>query len=75
MQLILKNEDQIKECGKTANPASASNLNRARCSIMFEMQRILTLFIDNNVQGRVLISWAVIQQKATRLYDELKKMP
>ena len=75
MQLILKNEDQIKECGKRANPASASNLNRARCSIMFEMQRILTLFIDNNVQGRVLISWAVIQQKATRLYDELKKMP
>jgi hypothetical protein len=32
VQCILKNEDKIKECGKTATSLSATKLNRARSS-------------------------------------------
>jgi len=50
-----------------ATPLSASKLKRARFSIMFEMEKLLMLFIDNNVQCCILISWAIIQQKAVSL--------
>jgi hypothetical protein len=49
----LKNEDKIKECGKTATPLSATKLIRARSSNLIEMERLLMLFIENNVQRRV----------------------
>jgi hypothetical protein len=32
VRCILKNEDKIKECGKTGTPLSAIKLNRARSS-------------------------------------------
>jgi hypothetical protein len=50
-----------------ATPLSASKLKRARFSFMFEMEKFLMLFIDNNVQCCILISWAIIQQKAVSL--------
>jgi hypothetical protein len=50
-----------------ATPVSASKLKRARFSIMFEMEKLLMLFIDKNVQCCVLISWAIRQQKAISL--------
>jgi hypothetical protein len=58
-----------------ATPVSASKLKRARFSIMFEMEKLLMLFTDNKVQCCILISWAIIQQKAISLQDKLKKMP
>jgi hypothetical protein len=52
---------------ETAIPLSASKLKKARFSNMFEMEKLLVLFIDNNVQCFVLLSWAIIQQKAIGL--------
>jgi len=43
-----------------ATPVSASKLKRSRLSIMFEMEKLLMLFIDNDVQCCVLVSWAII---------------
>jgi hypothetical protein len=59
----LKNEDKIKECGKTATPLSATKLNRDRSSNLIEMERLLMLFIENNVQRRVPLGSAIIQEK------------
>jgi hypothetical protein len=53
VRCILKNEDKIKECGKTEPPLSATKLNRTRSSNLIEMERLLMLFIENNVQRRV----------------------
>jgi hypothetical protein len=69
----LKNEDKIKECGKTATPLSATKLNRARSSNLIVMERLLMFFIENNVQRHVPLSSIIIQEKAVSLYDELKK--
>jgi hypothetical protein len=59
----LKNEDKIKECGKTVTPLSATKLNRARPFNLIEMERLLMLFIENNVQHRVPLGSAIIQKK------------
>jgi len=50
-----------------ATPISVSKLKMARFSIMFEMEKLLMLFIDNYVQCCVLIRWAIIQQKSISL--------
>jgi hypothetical protein len=60
VRCILKNEDKIKECGETETPLSATKLNRARSSNLIEMERLLMLFIENNVQRRVPLSSAII---------------
>jgi hypothetical protein len=68
----LKNKDKIKELSVTT-PLSGSKLNRARSSIITEMEGLLRLFIENSVQSCVALSSAVIQEKAVSLYGELKK--
>jgi hypothetical protein len=57
-----------------SNPLSVTKLNRARSSNFIEMERLLMLFIENNVQHHVPLSSAILQEKAISLYDELKKL-
>jgi hypothetical protein len=73
VRCILKNEDKIKECGKTATSLSATKLNRARSSNLIEMERLVMLFIENNVQHRVPLSSAIIHFKLNKYFSFLGK--
>jgi hypothetical protein len=60
------------EAGKVAIPLQAK-LSRARLGITIEMERLLNTSIENNTQRRIPISSIIIQEKATSLYEDLKK--
>jgi len=61
------------EAGKVAIPLQAK-LSRARLGIAIEMERLLSTFIEDNTQRRIPISSMIILEKATSLYEDLKKI-
>jgi hypothetical protein len=67
----LKNNDKIRECGKTAaTPVSALKLGSARSYIMIEKERLLASLIRKSVQCHVSLSSAIIQEETITLYSE-----
>ncbi|GLV32614.1 hypothetical protein CBL_00677 [Carabus blaptoides fortunei] len=72
IRTILKNKDKIKEFGRIATPLAAVKLIKNRAPIMVEMERLLTIWIDDQTQRCVPVSSPMIQDKAKSLYEDLK---
>ncbi|XP_069901617.1 tigger transposable element-derived protein 1-like [Globicephala melas] len=68
--MILKNTDKIMEHVKSAVPTIIS---KKHGKVMEEMEKLLSVCIQDQHQCRVPLSLMLIQEKAKSLYEDLKK--
>lgn len=73
VRTVIKNRDSILEAGKSSVPTQATQLTKARPPIMVEMEKLLSIFVEDNTQRRIPLSADIIKQKALSLYEDLKK--
>ncbi|XP_021573038.1 tigger transposable element-derived protein 1 [Carlito syrichta] len=69
---ILKNKDKIMEHMKSAVPMSTI-ISKKRGKVMEEMEKLLSVWMQDQHQRRVPLSLMLIQEKAKSLYEDLKK--
>ncbi|XP_019362170.1 PREDICTED: CENPB DNA-binding domain-containing protein 1-like [Gavialis gangeticus] len=72
VRTILKNKDKIQECGRIVTPLNALKLSRSKGPIRLEMERLLSVWIEDTTQCCMPLSILLIQ-KAKSLYDDLQK--
>ncbi|XP_032906812.1 tigger transposable element-derived protein 1-like [Amblyraja radiata] len=70
---IRDSRDKIKAIAKVAAPVSARTLFLRRSEVMLSMERLLSLWIEDQAERKVPLSSMVIQAKAKRLYNNLVK--
>ena len=51
----------------------ATGITKQRSGLIIEMERLLVLWLEDQNQRRIPVSLMVIQEKAKRLFDALKK--
>lgn len=73
VRTIHTNAEKIKRSARSINPASAARITKGRDSVMVNMERLLNMWIDDHSQRNVLLSLAMIQEKARSIFEELKK--
>ena len=70
---ILKNKDKIMEHVKSAVPMMLTIILKKRGEVMEEMEKLLSVWMQDQHQHRVPLSLMLIQEKAKSLYEDLKK--
>ena len=71
--MILKNKDKIMEHVQSAVPMMSTILSKKCGKVMEKMEKLLSVWMQNQHQHRVLLSLMLIQEKAKSLYKNLKK--
>ncbi|XP_068410092.1 putative CENPB DNA-binding domain-containing protein 1 [Eschrichtius robustus] len=71
--MILKNKVKIIEHVKSAVPMMSTIILTKRGKAMEEMQKLLSVRMQDQHQCRVLLSLMLIQEKSKSLYEDLKK--
>ena len=69
---ILKNKDKIMEHVKSAVPIMLTIVLMKCTKVMEEMEKLLSVWMQDQHQHRVLLSLMLIQEKAKSLYEDLK---
>ena len=69
---ILKNKDKIMEHVKSAVPIMLTIMLK-HGKVMEEMEKLLSMWMQDQHQHRVLLSLMLIREKAKNLYKDLKK--
>ena len=76
VRTILKNAEKIREVSRTTTTLAALNITRNRSTIMVDMERMLSTWMEEQVQHRIPLSMFSIQSKALSLHTFLhKKLP
>ncbi|XP_066875983.1 tigger transposable element-derived protein 1-like isoform X3 [Kogia breviceps] len=70
---IVKNKDKIMEHVKSAMPMTSTIITKKRGKVMEEMEKLLSVWMQDQRQRRVPLSLMLIQEKAKSLYEDLKK--
>ena len=70
---ILKNKDKIMEHVKSALPVRLTIILKKCGQVMEEMEKLLSVWMQDQHQPRVLLSLMLIQEKAKSLYEDFKK--
>ncbi|XP_057575413.1 tigger transposable element-derived protein 1-like isoform X2 [Hippopotamus amphibius kiboko] len=70
---IVKNKDKIMEHVKSAMPMTSTIITKKRGKVMEEMEKLLSVWMQDQRQRRVPLSLILIQEKAKSLYEDLKK--
>ena len=70
---ILKNKDKIMEHVKSALPVMLTIILKKCGQVMEEMEKLLSVWMQDQHQPRVLLSLMLIQEKAKSLYEDFKK--
>ena len=70
---ILKNKDKIMEHVKSAVWMMSTIISKKRGKVMEEMEKLLSVWMQNQHQCQVPLSLMPIQKKAKSLYEDLKK--
>lgn len=70
---ILKNAPRLKEVGESVTPTIATKLSRSRDSVMENMERLLSTWIEDCSQRSMPLSLRVIQEKALSLWKDLQE--
>lgn len=73
VRTILKDKEKIKEFGRVATHLSAAHLSRNRSTILVEMERLLTLWYENEINKKQPVDLARFQRKALAIYGDLTK--
>ncbi|XP_064436879.1 tigger transposable element-derived protein 1-like [Mirounga angustirostris] len=69
---IRVNKDKIRANSQAATPVSATQLTRCRGVVMGHMERLLSLWIEEQKRQNLPISTLLIQEKARRLFVQLQ---
>ncbi|XP_062888939.1 tigger transposable element-derived protein 1-like [Mobula hypostoma] len=70
---IKENRDKIKAIAQVAAPLSARTLYLHRSEVMLTMERLLSVWIEEQTQCNVPLNPMIIRAKARSLYDDLLK--
>ncbi|XP_069611020.1 tigger transposable element-derived protein 1-like [Ranitomeya imitator] len=70
---IIKDKDRILEHVKGSAPMKATVITKQRSGLIIEMERLLVLWLEDQNQRRIPVSFMVIQAKAKRLFEALKR--
>ncbi|XP_054553387.1 tigger transposable element-derived protein 1-like [Talpa occidentalis] len=70
---IRVNKDKIRANSQAATPVSATQLTRCRGVVMGHMERLLSLWIEEQKQQNLPVSTLLIQDKARRLFAQLQR--
>nr|XP_048723333.1 putative CENPB DNA-binding domain-containing protein 1 [Caretta caretta] len=73
VRTIRSNADKIRASARCVTPLSATKISRSRSSLMENMERLLSVWIEDQNQRNIPLSLPVIQAKAKSLYDKLKR--
>lgn len=68
---IVKNKENIKVHIKSGGTIQQNYATRARSNAMEEMERLLKLWLDDQIQRNVPLSLSIIQEKAKKIHKEL----
>ncbi|XP_069815138.1 tigger transposable element-derived protein 1-like [Dendropsophus ebraccatus] len=71
---IIKDKDRILEHVKGSAPMKATVITKQRSGLIIEMERLLVLWLEDQNQRRIPVSLMVIQEKARRLFEVLKRV-
>uniref|UniRef100_A0A8C4MQP4 HTH CENPB-type domain-containing protein n=1 Tax=Equus asinus TaxID=9793 RepID=A0A8C4MQP4_EQUAS len=69
---IRVNKDKIRASSQAATPVSATQLTRCRGVVMGHMERLLSLWIEEQKRQNLPVSTLLIQDKARRLFAQLQ---
>lgn len=70
---IRVNKDKIRANSQAATPVSATQLTRCRGVLMGRMERLLSLWIEEQKRQNLPVSTLLIQDKARRLFAQLQR--
>ena len=70
---ILKNKDKIMGYVKSAVPIISTIISKKCGKVMEEMEKLLSVWIQDQHQHQVPLSLMLIREKAKSLYEDLKK--
>lgn len=69
---ILKDKGRIMEHVKGHTPMHATIITKQRSGLIVEMERLLTIWIEDQNQRNIPISLTFVQEKARSLFNDLK---
>ncbi|XP_037371544.1 tigger transposable element-derived protein 1-like [Talpa occidentalis] len=70
---IRDNRDKIRASSQAATPLAAARLTRSRSLVMENMERLLSVWIEDQTRRRAPVSVVLIQEKARSLFEALKR--
>jgi hypothetical protein len=70
---VVKNKNKIMEYVKSAGSLQSVMVNPKHGVLIYEMERLLKIWLDDQAQKRIPVNQAIISAEAKSLYDELKK--
>ncbi|XP_049558737.1 tigger transposable element-derived protein 1-like [Orcinus orca] len=70
---IRDNKDKIRASSQAATPHAACKLTRSRSLVMENMERLLSVWIEDQNRRDVPVSVVLVQEKARSLFEELKR--
>ncbi|XP_064150425.1 putative CENPB DNA-binding domain-containing protein 1 isoform X1 [Loxodonta africana] len=71
--IIRDNKDKIRASSQAATPQAATKLTRSCSLVMENMERLLSVWIEDQNQRKVPINVMLIQEKARSLFEDLKR--
>lgn len=69
---ILKDRERIKEHVKRSASLKSTVITKQRSGAIYEMEKLLTIWIVDQIKKHVPLSMAAIQSKARSLYEDVK---
>ncbi|XP_068113281.1 uncharacterized protein [Hyperolius riggenbachi] len=69
---ILKDKERIMEHVRRHTPMNATIITKQRTGLIIEMERLLMIWINDQNQRNMPISLSSVQEKARRLFSDLK---
>ncbi|XP_068229516.1 tigger transposable element-derived protein 1-like [Palaemon carinicauda] len=69
---IYKQKDRIMEHVKGAVPMQSTIISKKRGKIIEEMEKILTIWLEDQQQRRIPLSLMLIQEKAKSIFEDVK---
>ncbi|XP_043837136.1 CENPB DNA-binding domain-containing protein 1 [Dromiciops gliroides] len=70
---IRDNKEKIKASSEVASPLRVTQLTRNRSAVMENMERLLSLWIEDQNRRNAPLSTMIIQEKAKSLFDDLQR--
>ncbi|XP_051830692.1 tigger transposable element-derived protein 1-like [Antechinus flavipes] len=70
---IRDNKEKIKASSEVASPSRVTQLTRHRSAVMENMERLLSLWIEDQNRQNAPMSTMIIQEKAKSLFDDLQR--
>ena len=70
---IVKDADRIKEHVRRSAPMKSTIITKQRSRAIYEMEKLLTIWIEDQIQKRVPLSTMVIKAKARSVYGDIKE--